>query len=271
MKILTLVENTTVNSGCTAEHGLCVYVETEKHRILMDSGQTDALITNVSVLGVDLTSVDTVILSHGHYDHSGGIMPFYEINRNARIIMQRSAADPRYHGERYIGIDSRIKELPVTLLIEGDLKIDDELFIFSGIKGRRLYPQGNYDLKCIVDNKEVCDDFSHEQCLVINSSGKSILLSGCAHNGILNILDRYRELYGKEPDYVISGFHMRKKEGAYTAEEEEVIIKTANELSKMNTVFFTGHCTGEPAFDIMKKIMNDKLRALHTGEFILSE
>jgi 7,8-dihydropterin-6-yl-methyl-4-(beta-D-ribofuranosyl)aminobenzene 5'-phosphate synthase len=197
-------------------------------------------------------------------------MPFSEINPDARIIMQSTAAEPRYHGERYIGIDKRITNLPGALLIDGNMKIDDELFIFSGIKGRRCYPQGNHVLKRIVDKEEVCDDFSHEQCLVITCSGKKVLVSGCAHNGILNIIDRYTELTGDTPDYVISGFHMMKKEGAFTADEEAVIIETAGELSKMNTIFFSGHCTGEPAFDIMKKIMKDKLNALHTGESILN-
>ena len=87
MKIITLVENTVGNESCIAEHGLSVYIETEKHRLLLDTGQTDAVVTNAETLGIDLTAVDTVILSHGHYDHSGGILPFSEFNHTAQIIM----------------------------------------------------------------------------------------------------------------------------------------------------------------------------------------
>ena len=74
MKIITLVENSCGHEDCIAEHGLSVYIETRKHRLLLDTGQSDAVVKNAEVLGVDLSLVDTVVLSHGHYDHSGGIV-----------------------------------------------------------------------------------------------------------------------------------------------------------------------------------------------------
>ena len=265
MRIITLVENSCGREGCIAEHGLSLYIETEKHRLLLDCGQTDTVVKNAEVLGIDLSAVDTVILSHGHYDHSGGILPFSRINHTAQIIMQGKAAEPHYNGERYIGIDKAILELPKVRLIDGDVRLDDELFLFSGITGRRCYPQGNRRLTRIEGGEKVPDDFAHEQCLVIQQAGKRWLLSGCSHNGILNILDRYREIFGNAPDYVITGFHMMKKDGEHTDEEKAVIIQTARELSKLDTVFYSGHCTGIPAFELMKAVMGDKLIALHSG------
>ena len=117
--------------------------------------------------------------------------------------------------------------------------------------------------------KKAKDDFAHEQYLVITQNGKHWLLSGCAHNGILNILDRYRELFGSEPDYVLSGFHMMKRDAEHTEEEKAVIIQTARELAQMKTVFYSGHCTGAPAFELMKEIMGDKLIALHSGQQVI--
>ena len=117
MKIITLVENSCGNENCIAEHGLSIYIETEKHKLLLDTGQTDAVVKNADVLGVDLYSVDTVVLSHGHYDHSGGILPFSKLNHTAQIIMQKSAAEPHFNGERYIGIDKTILDLPNVRLI----------------------------------------------------------------------------------------------------------------------------------------------------------
>ncbi|HOC35237.1 MAG TPA: MBL fold metallo-hydrolase [Ruminococcus flavefaciens] len=143
MRIVTLVENSCGNEYCIAEHRLSIYVETENHKLLLDTGQTDAVVRNAEALGVDLNSVDTVILSHGHYDHSGGILPFSKLNHTAQLIMQRSAAESHYNGERYIGIDTDILKLPNVRLIDGDIRLDDELFLFSGITGRRCYPQGN--------------------------------------------------------------------------------------------------------------------------------
>ena len=269
MKIVTLVENTSADESCIAEHGLSIYIETENHKLLLDTGQTDAVVKNAEVLGVDLFLVDTVILSHGHYDHSGGILPFSQINHTAQIIMQRKAAEPHYNGERYIGIDKAILKLPNVRLIDGDVQLDDELFLFNGIIGRRCYPQGNRKLSRMENGVQVLDDFAHEQCLVITQNGRRWLLSGCSHNGILNILDRYRELFGNEPDYVITGFHMMKKDGEHTEDEKSIIIQTAEELAKMDTVFYSGHCTGIPAFELMKEIMGDKLIALHSGEPVM--
>ena len=268
MKIVTLVENTSGNESCIAEHGLSVYIETEKHKLLLDTGQTDAVVKNSEALGIDLTAVDTVVLSHGHYDHSGGILHISKLNPSARIFMQRAAAEPHYNGECYIGIDTDILKLPNVQLIDGNMQLDDELFLFSGITGRRCYPQGNRKLSCMRNGKKTEDDFVHEQCLVITQSDKHWLLSGCAHNGILNILDRYRELFNSEPDYVLSGFHMMKREGEHTEDEKAVIVQTAQELAKMNTVFYSGHCTGIPAFELMKEIMGGRLIALHSGEKI---
>lgn len=268
MRIVTLVENTEGKNGCIAEHGLCIYIETEKHRLLMDSGQTDASVKNAQTLGIDLSEVDTLILSHGHYDHSGGILPFSELNGEARIIMHEKAAQPHYNMDRYIGIDPDILKLPNVEFISSDKELDNELFLFTAVNGRRFFPKGNLRLKMIKDGEKVCDDFSHEQFLVVSQCGKKLLLSGCAHNGILNILDRYKEIFGSFPDYVISGFHMMKREGEYDNDEIAVIEQTANELNKLGTVFFSGHCTGQPAFEIMKKIMGDKLRAIHSGDEI---
>lgn len=269
MKIITLVENTCGHEGCIAEHGLSLYIETENHKLLLDCGQTDAVVKNAEVLGVDMSLVDTVILSHGHYDHSGGILPFSQINRTAQIVMQSKAAEPHYNGERYIGIDKAIPDLPNVCLIYGDVRLDDELFLFSGIKGRRCYPQGNRKLSRVENGVKVPDDFAHEQCLVIKQDGKHWLLSGCSHNGILNILDRYKEIFGNTPDYVLTGFHMMKKDSEYTEEEKAVIIQTAQELSQLDTVFYSGHCTGIPAFELMKDVMGDKLIALHSGEQVI--
>ena len=114
------------------------------------------------------------------------------------------------------------------------------------------------------------DSFAHEQCLAIRQEEGTLLVSGCAHTGILNILERYRELFPSDPDMVISGFHMMKK-GEYSPAEQEVICATARELSKMDTVFYTGHCTGEKAFALMKPIMGAKLRRMYSGMQVMWE
>lgn len=268
MKILTLMENTCGEEGCLFEHGLCLYIETQKHKLLLDTGASDGFIQNAGKLGVDLTAVDTVVLSHGHYDHSGGILAFAEINPRALIYMQKAAAADYYHGERYIGIDKRILELPEVRLIQGDLVLDEQLSLFTHITGRRCYPQSNLALTVRRNGIEAKDSFDHEQCLVIREGEEHILISGCAHNGILNILDKYRELYHEFPKRVISGFHMMKK-SPYIKEETDIILANARELADCDTIFYTGHCTGDEAFELMKPIMGNKLVRLRSGERVM--
>ena len=261
MQFTILTENHS-DCGYAFEHGLSVYAKTDKHRLLLDSGQTGIFAYNAAKLGIDLTQVDTAILSHGHYDHSGGLLTFNSINPDAHIYMQASADGEFYNGERYIGVDKKLLALPQVIRLNGDMIIDEELSIFTGIKGKKYWPSGNRLLSRMENGQKIQDDFRHEQCLVISCRGKNVLLSGCAHNGILNILDRYHEIYEDDPVAVISGFHMMKKT-EHTDEEKEQIRNTAFELIKTETVYYTGHCTGEPAFELMKEIMGDKL--IHIG------
>lgn len=263
MRIITLMEDTCGNPNCESEHGLSIFVETKKHKLFVDTGAGEKTWWNAKTLGVDLTKIDTVVLSHGHYDHSGGIMGFHKVNSNAPIYMQRKAVNKYYHDERYIGIDPAIQTLPSVQLLNGDFVIDDELSLFANINGRRFWPQANLVLSEQIGETKVQDCFEHEQCLVIQEE-KTVLISGCAHNGILNILDRYEEIYHGMPDVVISGFHMMKKID-YTKEEIVQIQQTAKELVQYDTVFYTGHCTGQKAIDLMKPIMGEQLIQIHSG------
>lgn len=287
MRIINLVENTEGASGCGVEHGLCFYIETEKHKLLMDTGQTGLLLENAEKLGIDLTQVDTVVLSHGHYDHGGGILPFAKINPTAKIYVPEAAFGEYYSmnkdGEpHYIGLAKEIQELPQVVKVsaeakpeakleadaaDGIFRIDDELSLFSGIGSEHVIPSTNQRLKKKTEDGFVQDDFAHEQCLVISEGVKKVLLSGCAHHGILNIMDRYCELFGEEPDFVISGFHMMKKHN-YSDEDINMIIDTALALRQYKTVFYTGHCTGVEPYNAMKKLMGNQLHYVHSGDEI---
>ncbi len=288
MKITTLIEDTVserqeagvslchqerkdscgIPQKIQAQHGLSFYIETGRHTLLMDTGASDLTWENARVLGADLSRVDTVVISHGHYDHAGGLLGFARRNTKAEIYLKKSASGDFFHGERYIGIDKKILELPNLHLIEEDeYRIDEELSLFSNITERKLWPESNRVLTARIDGKDVQDDFSHEQCLVISENGKKVLLSGCAHNGILNILNRFREIWQSWPDAVVSGFHMMKKT-ACTDDEIRSISETARELAKLPSEFYTGHCTGKTAFDIMKNIMGEQLRPICSGSVI---
>lgn len=273
MKVVNLVENTPGVEGLAALHGLSFYIETDRHRILFDAGPSKETARNAEKLGVDLRSVDIAVLSHGHYDHSGGLAAFAAVNPSAPIYMQRSAAGEHYafdgadNGYRYIGIDGNLLKLPQIRPVDGDLRIDDELMLFT-VKERKFpLPATNGRILKKTGEGYVADDFVHEQSLYIRSGSSNALLSGCAHNGILNIMEEFVRRFGREnlPDAVISGFHLMRRDGygdRDTAEQDEI----ARRLAGYQCVFHTCHCTGIEPYERMKRILGDKLRYIRTGE-----
>ena len=229
MKVICLMENTIGNELCQSEHGLSLYVETENHVVLIDTGASGLFIENAKMLGVDLSKVEIVFLSHGHYDHGGGILAFHKINPEAKIVMQKKALGDYWHKsdlvEKYIGLDPEIRKMKNLVFPEGDFVYKKEILTCEkieqyetftlkskGLDELKCWPEGNLVLKEKVESKYIQDSFVHEQYIVINENEKSVLISGCAHNGILNILEEYQTKYGNNPDIIISGFHMRKKD-----------------------------------------------------------
>lgn len=263
MKVITLIEDTPGNNGCDFEHGLALYIETKQHKVLVDTGATGRFTENAIKLGVDLRKIDTVIISHGHYDHAGGVPAFCEINNHAQIYMQKNAIEECYYKDRYIGINKKIKNLSQLRAINGSYQIDEDLYLLSNVTIEKK--NGKFLRKSA--GKIIADDFSHEQSLIICEKKGNILVSGCAHCGIINILEAYKREFANEPMTVISGFHMFKT-GEYTKEEIANIEAIAKELNKMETIFYTGHCTGDKAYEIMHKIMKDKLKVIYTGKIV---
>ena len=197
------------------------------------------------------------------------------MNPTAKIIMQKSALGDYWHKEamieKYIGLDPKIEKLDTLTLVEGDWKYHDHIRVFTcDIENRevlRCGPKGNLVLKEKIEKEYKQDQFKHEQYVVVTEGDKSVLISGCAHNGILNILDEYCKKYEEKPDVIISGFHMRKKNG-YTLEDFEVIQETADILKSTGILCYTGHCTGEEPYRLMKEVMGEQLQYVHCGDVI---
>ena len=275
MRIINLVENELDSTGCEAAHGLSFYVETEKHKFCWDLGPGDVVLKNAQKLGVNLADVDTVILSHGHYDHSGGILPFAELNPRAKIYMQHNAGGEYYafdgeeQGFRYIGIDKKILSLPQVQLLKGDAKIDDELRLFTVDNRAFPLPSTNRRLRVLCEGQYIQDEFFYEQNLLLTADGKKILFCGCAHNGILNVMHALERKFGPAslPDLVIGGFHLMKRTEFSEADAAEV-TEIANRLKSYKVHFATCHCTGPAAFNQMKEILGDQLSYVHSGDEI---
>ena len=104
MRITALAENTSVSEKFGAEHGLSLYIETEKYNILFDMGQTELFSENAEKLGIDLSMADIAVLSHGHYDHGGGLKKFLSINDKATVYINRYAFSPIITAKKNISV-----------------------------------------------------------------------------------------------------------------------------------------------------------------------
>ena len=136
MKFTTLFENTACSDSLASGHGLSLYIETAHHHILFDMGPDDGFARNAASLGVDLERVDTAVLSHGHYDHGGGLETFTRMNPRAKIYIHRAAFGDYYaeraDGLEYIGIDQSLDLYRFTMTPD-EYTIDDELRLFGAV------------------------------------------------------------------------------------------------------------------------------------------
>ena len=264
MNIVTLMENTTCRDDLACEHGLSLYIETERHRILFDAGQSGAFADNAEKLGIDLSKVDFAVLSHGHYDHGGGLRRFLEINKTAPVYVSRYALEPHYHAAgKEIGLDPWLDQTRRLIFVEDVLELGEGITLYPSRKEQLCCPIDRDGMTAMKDGVRVPEDFCHEQYLVVEEQGKRVCFSGCSHRGILNIARYF------QPDVLVGGFHFMKKDttseqGRMMMIKDAEILMTASEY----TVYYTGHCTGQAQFDLLEAMMGDRLHSISTGRRI---
>lgn len=257
MKLTVLMENTTCRADLACEHGLSLYIETNGQRILFDAGQTGAFADNAEKLGVDLRQVDLCILSHGHYDHGGGLKRFLEVNDHAKIYVSRHAFGDYFNAEeKFIGLDWELLNEERIVFVRDNLTLSDTLSLHACEGFPQPYFTDPYGMQVKRRGQLESDDFRHEQYLLIREGARRIIVSGCSHRGVMNIKTWFA------PDVFIGGFHLMKLD----PEKDATRLKfTAMELMKQSTVYYTGHCTGSAQFAALKAHMGDRLIALTTG------
>lgn len=256
MKITVLTENTSADPAIGCEHGLSLYIETKGRKLLFDTGQTALFAENAAKRNIDLSQVDLAVLSHGHYDHGGGLNRFLQLNDHAPVYLSRFAFEPHYNGsEKYIGLDPELQKSGRLIFTGEAYAIADGLTLYACNEREKRYPLNAGSLLVRENGELIPEDFRHEQYLLIEENGRRILISGCSHKGVLNIMQWF------DPDVLVGGFHFMK------LPLDDRLIGYAEALDAYKTEYYTCHCTGTEQYRCMRPHMK-RLHYLSAGQTI---
>lgn len=277
MKITVLAENSickTSSENLESENGLSLFIEFDERKILFDTGQSDMFIKNAEKMGIDLSQVDYLVISHGHFDHGGGLKYFLRINIKAKIFLHINAANKFYTKvfgliPYYVGLDQKIIAQKDRLyFIDEDTQIDNKMILLEGFPDVFPQPEANKALFEKVKNRFIADKFNHELAMLLIENNEIVLFTGCSHSGIINIVEEVK-LYSKTMKIkaTFGGFHIHNPISNKN-ESPDYIDKLAEALGETDQVFYTGHCTGEKNFRYIKGWLCMKIQTMNTGEVI---
>lgn len=278
MKVTALTENRSSGDLC-GEHGLSVYIEYQGKKYLLDTGSTGLFLENARKLGIEIAEVDTAFLSHVHYDHSGGFGVFFEVNKKASVYLQTDAGRGRYYkitdsGEKYIGIPEGLLEAHRErfVFVDGNLNCGKGIHLLAhhtpGISARAEQAHMYHKVAGTIK----VDNLKHEQSLVFETKNGLVVLNSCCHAGVDVVIEEAQRAFpGERIAAVIGGFHLMGSDGADTmAETREDITSLAERLRQLGDfMIYTGHCTGMPAFDILKQELGNRIVYFSTGTQVI--
>lgn len=261
MKWTVLSDNRSSDALLSTEHGLSIHLQTERHKILLDTGASDVFIRNAWHLGIDISDVDYVFISHGHSDHAGGLRYFLERNQQAKVIVSPDAMSGIFYSKRG-NLHSITTEWPNIdddrlVLINQTYEVAEGLHVIAHIPHNHPMPKGNQNLYVRdADGNFIHDDFRHELALYADG----LLFTGCAHSGLENILSAC-----PWPVHtVVGGFHLL--DGQETDEEIKALAQRLK-AKYPDTLFYTSHCTGDNVFEAMKNVMGEQLQPFSCGKW----
>jgi 7,8-dihydropterin-6-yl-methyl-4-(beta-D-ribofuranosyl)aminobenzene 5'-phosphate synthase len=267
---LTILVDNTGDEGLATEHGLAIWIETGNNRILLDTGQGAALEHNAPLLGINLKDAASLVLSHGHYDHSGGISNVLKMNPHVNIYCHPGAVLPRYRidsADKIKAIDMppgskiALNSVPPERLhwVTQPMFLEAGVGITGPIARRSNFEDtgGPFFLDSTGQHADLIDD---DQALWIRTSRGLIIVVGCSHSGIKNTIDVIREITGEKSIIaLIGGFHLKDA-------SDERIKKTAAVLQDLDAqIIVPCHCTGDRATEMLRAVVGDRVRPGRAG------
>lgn len=265
MKVTVLIDNLT-RSELHAEWGLSMLIEHRDRRILLDAGTTDFFSANAASLAVDLSTVDTAVLSHAHFDHADGMDAFFALNQRAEFWLREGCEENCYTPEdgamKYIGIRQGNLEKYADRIryAKGDVDLGDGIWLIPHKTEGLEVLAAAAGMMVLKDGAYVPDDFCHEQSLVFRTEKGLVIFNSCSHGGADNIITEVAKTFPGEKLYaMIGGFHLFK------TPEDEVRAFAKRLLETGVGKVVTGHCTGDAAYEILHEELGDKVQQMYSG------
>lgn len=279
MKFTVLVDNKTENASCCAEWGLSILIETKGEKFLLDTGMSPMFIENAKAVGANLSEVKALAISHGHFDHTGGVEAFIDINSDAPVLLHEEGLYKTYGVTDGILDDyncgiiwtetQKEKILKRVRFTSGISKIGDNVWLIGNIPDMEEYPQTDKFFRVIntgvtellAEEDLVPDNMNHEQVIVVEEDDKLHVFSGCSHKGIIPTITYVRELFpDKKITGITAGMHLYPVKG-------EALRNIINNLVELNLDYVVPlHCTGMNAIIMIKAMLGDKCRILCAGD-----
>ncbi|MEM1575802.1 MAG: MBL fold metallo-hydrolase [Nitrososphaerota archaeon] len=279
VRIINLVDDSVdmEHPNILAKHGLALFIEIdfnekEKINILMDTGPSpDIILHNAKELNIDLKKINIIVISHAHYDHTGGLIEILkQINKRILIIMHPNCLDLKFAEKpylRYIGIPFKISEIEeaggILLLSRKPVKITPEIIVSGEIERINEYEKVE-DFLTLKNYEIIKDNLLEDQALFLKINNKGLLIiTGCAHSGIINTIEYAKKITGLNKIYaILGGLHL------INANEERLKV-TINEIEKINPEkIFPCHCTGQKAIVEFIKNFKNKCIPIQAGQSI---
>lgn len=277
MQITVLIENTT-DSELTCEHGLSLLIENEGQKVLLDAGQTGVFLENAYKMGMDINHVDYVVLSHGHYDHAGGFAAYLELNPHVKIYAMEQITQEYYSGSggkiHAIGVPKDVypKYEKQFCFIDKVTHVSDNVYLIPHQTEGLAQIGERAKLYRMEDGVYVGDNFAHELSLVFDTDKGLVIFNSCSHAGVKNIVEEVKKAFPKRKVYAFcGGLHMKgTKNGVEccTFSQAEIDALVAYIKEEGIEKVYTGHCTGEPGFLLLKEQLGERLERLVTGKKI---